>query len=108
MHSTLSIIGKVCFEERNGRRGARLLGFVVPTPITMESRLRKWTSDDRDSSPDFSLTSSRRRTVRELEVLPIPPAPMRTAEVPVLTNPRISPTISSHPRNNLGAVGVIR
>jgi len=113
MLSALSMIKKIGFEERNSRRGARLLGFVTPEPITIESRLRKWMSDvgnssqriNRRSSPNFCLMNSWWRTVRAMEVLPIPPVPMRTRGVLVLTDPRISSTISSLPRNNLGAGG---
>src|SRR5882757_9285171 len=89
MDSALSRTIIISLEDRNGRRGVRSSGFLMPAPMTLEIRLRKgaregenWSQRmNRRLSPNRCLMRLLWSTVRAIEVFPIPPAPMRATGV---------------------------
>jgi hypothetical protein len=92
--------------DRKCRREVRPSGFSIPAPTTLESRRRKLVSEvanssqrmNRRSSPNRCLMRPSWRTVRAMEVLPIPPAPMRAMEVRHSAKPMISSINPSRPK----------
>ena len=111
--SALSRTIKMSFEDRNGRREARSSGFSVLEPMALESRRRKWVREEgnwsqrmnRRSLPNRCLTRSSWRTVRAIDVLPIPPAPSRAIDLRSFAESMISSTKSSRPKKNPGGGG---
>ena len=89
MDSALSRTMSISLEDRDGRRGVRSSAFSTPAPMTSESRRRKCVREagnssqriNRRSLPNRSLMRLSWRTVRAMDVLPIPPAPMRASGV---------------------------
>ena len=113
MDSALSRNIIISLEDRNCRRGVRSSGFSIPAPMTLESRLRKWTGEAGNwsqrmnlrSSPNRSLMRSWSRTVRAIAVFPIPPIPMRAMGARFsarLMRPSLRP---SRPKQVLGGGG---
>ena len=113
MDSALSRKMIISLEDRNGRKGVRSSGFSIPAPMTLESRLRKWTGEAGNwsqrmnlrSFPNRSLMRSRWRTVRAMEVFPIPPAPMRAIGVRFSARLTTFSISSSRPKQVLGGGG---
>src|ERR1700753_3602167 len=103
----------ICLEDREGRRGVKSLGLSIPAPMTFESRLRKLVREagnlsqrrNRRLSPNRFSMRRWWRTVRAIDVLPIPPAPTRAMEL----RPSARPTILSmrllRPKQSLGGGG---
>jgi hypothetical protein len=113
MDSALSRTMSISLEDRKCRRGVRSLRFSTPAPMTLESRRRKLVSEavnvsqrmNLRLSPNRCLTRSSWRTVRAMEVFPIPPAPMRAMEVWCSAKPTIFSIHSSRPKKTPGGGG---
>ena len=113
MDSALSRTIKISLEDKNGRRWVRSSGFSMPAPMTLESRRRKcereggnWSQRmNRRLSPNRCLMRSSWRTVRAIDVLPIPPVPSRAIGVRRSAKSTISSTSSSRPKKTLGCGG---
>jgi hypothetical protein len=113
MDSALSRTMTISLEDRNGRREARPSGFSAPAPMTLESRARKLVSEVVNSSqrmnqrfsPNRRSTRSSWRTVKAMDVFPIPPAPMRAMGVNSSARPTIFSISSSRPKQALGRGG---
>ena len=113
MHSALSRNTIISLEERKGRSGVRSSGFSTPAPMALESRPRKWVREagnwsqriNRRLSPKRSLMRWWCRIVRAIDVLPIPPTPMRAIGVRSSARPMILSISSSRPKQALGGGG---
>jgi hypothetical protein len=113
MDSALSRTKSISPDDRKRRRGVRSSGFSTPAPMTLESRARKLVSEavnvsqrrNRRSSPNRCLMRPSWRTVRAMEVLPIPPAPMRATEVRWSAKPTNLSIHSSRPKKTPGGGG---
>jgi hypothetical protein len=113
MDSALSRTMSIFLEDRKRRRGVRSSGFSTPAPMTLERRARELVSEavnlsqrmNRRSSPNCRLMRSSWRIARAIEVLPIPPTPMRATEVRRSAKPIIFPIHSSRPKKAPGGGG---
>lgn len=111
--STLSRHKIIFLEDRNGLKGVRSLGFLTPAPMTLESWLRKWACEagnwsqriNQQFPPNHSLMQLWWRTVRAIDVFPIPPGPIRAIGARVSTRPMILLISSSRPKHTLGGGG---
>ena len=113
MDSALSRTMNVSSEDRNHRRGVKSLGFSTPAPMALERELRKsaragwnWSQRiNRRFSLNFFLMRSLWRTLRAMDVLPIPPAPIRAIGVRLSARPTILSIKSSRPKQAPGGGG---
>ena len=113
MDSALSRTMNISLEERKGRRDVRSSGFSTPAPNTLESRARKWAREagnlsqrmNRRFLPNRPLIRLWWRTVRAIDVFPIPPAPMRAMGSRFSASRTTSSTRLSRPKQSLGAGG---
>ena len=79
----------ICCAVMNDRRGAKLVMFFIPAPMTVESRLRKLTTEVGNLSQQMNLRWSTNfcticswwRAVNATAVFPVPPAPTRALGV---------------------------
>ena len=113
MYSALSRNRIISLEDRNGCREAKSSGFSMPAPMALESRLRRWGNDagnrsqrtNRRLSPNRFLMRSLWRTVSAINVLPIPPAPMRAIGSRCSARPMTFSISSLRPKQALGGCG---
>ena len=113
MDSALSRTMNISLEDRNGRSGVKSSGFSMPAPVAFESRLRRlarvgWNCSQRINrrfSLNRFLMRSSWRTLKAMDVFPIPPAPMRAIGVKFSTRPTIFSISSSRPKQALGGGG---
>ena len=113
MDSALSRTMIISFEDKCRRKGVRSSGFSMPAPMALESRRRKLVDEAGNSSqrmnhrlsPNRCLTRLSWRTVRMMDVLPIPPVPSRAIGVRRCARSTILSISSSRPQKILGGCG---
>ena len=106
MDSALSRAMTISFEDKYRRKGTRSSGFSMPAPMTLESRRRKFVREAGNSSqrmnqrlsPNRCLMRLSLRTVRMMDVLPIPPVPSRAIGVRRCARSTILSINSSRPK----------